>query len=339
MSTDDRRRRIAIVGAGLTGLSAARALGASGHATVLFEKSRGPGGRCATRRGEAGHFDHGAQYFTVRSAAFEKDVNAWCRLGQVVRYAPRLATIDANGALMTGSATQRFIAVPGMNTLAKLLAADLDVRCQTHITALTHDGLWSLQDEHGERYPGFDAMVLTAPPSQSAALLGPDDRFAAALQNMTMLPCWAAMLNFPRALPVAFDAAFVNHGPLSWIARDSAKPGRMPGERWLVHVGPRASRSWLEDAAEDVLPRIVGAFFAALGIAPTSPSHATAHRWRYALAAAPVDDGCWIDAERRLAIGGDWCAGSRIEGACMSGRAIAEGLQQVFCADAHFTAT
>ena len=52
--------RIAIIGAGLAGLSAARALTAAGHTPVVFEKSRGLGGRLATRRTEFGPIDHGA---------------------------------------------------------------------------------------------------------------------------------------------------------------------------------------------------------------------------------------------------------------------------------------
>ena len=50
--------RIAIIGAGLAGLSAARALTAAGHTPVVFEKSRGLGGRLATRRTEFGPIDH-----------------------------------------------------------------------------------------------------------------------------------------------------------------------------------------------------------------------------------------------------------------------------------------
>ena len=62
--------RYAVVGAGLAGLAAARALVAADRAVDLFEKSRGTGGRVATRRALGTTFDHGAQYFTVRDSGF-----------------------------------------------------------------------------------------------------------------------------------------------------------------------------------------------------------------------------------------------------------------------------
>ena len=62
----------AVVGAGMAGITCARTLVQAGHRVTVFEKSRGPGGRMATRDSEFGSFDHGAQYFTVRDERFEQ---------------------------------------------------------------------------------------------------------------------------------------------------------------------------------------------------------------------------------------------------------------------------
>ncbi|MFQ6540261.1 FAD-dependent oxidoreductase [Aphanothece stagnina] len=56
--------RIAVVGAGMAGLAAARALQAQGFAVTVFEKSRGFGGRCATRWIGDYRFDTGATFVT-----------------------------------------------------------------------------------------------------------------------------------------------------------------------------------------------------------------------------------------------------------------------------------
>jgi hypothetical protein len=61
-----------------------------------------------------------------------------------------------------------------------------------------------------------------------------------------MRGCWALMLRFPAAVDLSFDAAFVNEGPLRWIARDSSKPGRCGSETWLLH----ASAEWSEEHLE-----------------------------------------------------------------------------------------
>src|SRR5690606_33995810 len=47
------------------------------------------------------------------------------------------------------------------------------------------------------------------------------------------------------------------------------------------------------------------------------------HRWRYALPPAPRPEPCLWDRERGIGACGDWCAGPRVEGAFLSGAALA----------------
>ena len=68
--------KIIVVGAGLSGLSAARELSSRGHDVTVFDKGRGVGGRLATRRAGSAVFDHGAQFFTARSDEFQQQVDS-----------------------------------------------------------------------------------------------------------------------------------------------------------------------------------------------------------------------------------------------------------------------
>src|SRR3712207_9588128 len=70
-----------VVGAGIAGLVAARALQSSGWRAVVLDEGRGVGGRMATRRIGRGTFDHGAQFFTVRSERFDRLVAEWLEAG------------------------------------------------------------------------------------------------------------------------------------------------------------------------------------------------------------------------------------------------------------------
>ena len=92
---DSARKRVAVIGAGLAGLTAAGVLAKHGHQVVILEKARGPGGRMSTRRDGNVRFDHGAQYFTARHPRFIAQVEAWQEIGLVQRWNCLLYTSDA----------------------------------------------------------------------------------------------------------------------------------------------------------------------------------------------------------------------------------------------------
>ena len=114
-------RSIAVIGAGMAGLSCARRLAAAGLAPVIFDKGRGVGGRLATRRTFEGlQFDHGAQYVTARKDGFRKLLAEMRQAG--------VADVWEDSAC-----SERFVGTPGMNALAKHLAKGLDVRVNVEI--------------------------------------------------------------------------------------------------------------------------------------------------------------------------------------------------------------
>ena len=138
-----------------------------------------------------------------------------------------------------------------------------------------------------------------------------------------MRGCWALMLQFDHALDLSFDAAFVNSGPLRWLARNSSKPARAGAESWLLHAEAEWSEQHLEQPAEAVAALLLQAF-AALGGPP--PARWTAHRWRYADTAPPLTAGCAWSAEAGLGLCGDWLHGGKVEGAWLSGRRLAQAV-------------
>ncbi len=126
--------RVAIIGAGIAGLSCATQLARHGCAVSVFDKSRGPAGRMSTRRGEGWQCDHGAQYFTARSAEFRAEVARWQAAGAAAPWPARLAVLGDSGARAPDAALQRFVGTPRMTAPARLLAAGLPLALQTTIT-------------------------------------------------------------------------------------------------------------------------------------------------------------------------------------------------------------
>lgn len=314
-----------VIGAGWAGLTAARVMARAGRKVVVLEKSRGPGGRSATRRSDGARFDHGAQYFTARSAAFGRQLQQWLDAGLVQPWRPRLAVIGDKSAHHDPEEVSRFVAAPGMNAVCRHFAADLDCRFEQRVSTLRFDREWQLELDSGEHLQAR-RLLITAPPAQTAALLGVSDPLHDTLAEAAFNPCVAGMISFEKPFDPGFDAAFVNQpGALSWIARNSSKPGRK-GNDWVLHATAEWSRAQLEAPADQQARQLAEAFGDLVGESLPPASSCTAHLWRYAQASDPLDRGMIVDEARRLAIAGDWLSGSRIEGAWTSGRKGGEWL-------------
>ncbi len=327
---------VAIIGAGLSGLSCAQALlqAQAGHSVHVFDKSRGPSGRMSTRRGddERGPWqcDHGAQYFTARHPAFRGEVARWQQAGVAALWDARLASFDESAWSRLHTPIERFVGTPRMTSptawLAQHVAEHATTQWQTTVQRLEcHADGWAITSaEHGEHTHRYDAVVLAIPAPQAVPLLAsvaPDG--AAIAASAQMRGSWAVMLRYNAPVVMPWDGAFINTGPLRWVARDSSKPGRTGQESWLLHASPAWSEAHIEDDAASVTAALLAAFTALGGPAPLA---ATAHRWRYADTEPALTLGCWRDCKLRVGACGDWLNGGKVEGAWLSGRALASHL-------------
>ena len=322
---------IAIVGAGLAGLSCAQALSGAGHRVDVFEKSRGPSGRMSTRRGEDGgkpwQCDHGAQYFTAGDAAFRAEVARWQRAGAAAVWSGSIASFDGCRWSTPTTETERFVGTPRMTSPAAWLVQNLGeharTQWQTTVQKLErHADGWAITSaEHGALSQRYDAVLLAVPAPQVVPLLSPVwPAGAAGAACARMRGSWAVMLRYASPVTMPWGGAFINAGPLRWVARDSSKPGRKGAETWLLHASPEWSDAHLEDSAESVAAALLAAFAALGGPAPLA---ATAHRWRYADTEPALTQGSGWSASLRLGLFGDWLNGGKVEGAWLSGRALA----------------
>lgn len=305
--------RVAIIGAGMAGLSCARALVQAGFAVDVFDKGRGPGGRMSTRRveveGRQFRFDHGAQYFTARDERFRVEVAAW-------RAAGKVASWSAAGA-------EALVGVPGMNEPVRAMAEGLEVRWATRIDRLERvAGRWVLNggdDPHSD----YASLVIAVPSEQAWPLVAPfSAEFAHRAERTTSEPCWTVMAYFAEPLPLA--DTITTGDAVAWAARDGAKPGRSGSESWVLQASPGWTRDHLDDSPEHIAARLLAVFFAENDIEPAEPSYAAAHRWLYARAQPVAGESALWDASLRLGLAGDWLLAARVESAWVSGRELAD---------------
>lgn len=321
-----QKLRIAMIGAGISGLMAARTLADHGHELLVLDKARGPGGRVSTRRVEGFQFDHGAQYFTVKDKRFGRYVRSWLQAGKIAEWTGQLVSLSEGVATPKEAKPRRFVAIPGMNGLTHHLSEGLEVRFNARVMGIERGILsrgQALVLESGERLEGFDVVLCSTPAPQALPLLERSPELQARVAQVRMTGCWAVLLGFATPLPLSWEGAFVQDSPLSWVARNASKPGRGPQETWVLHGSPSWSEAHIEASPEQVLALLQQAFEQATRLSLPPPLYATAHRWRYDQSPVALGEDCLYDPQARLGVCGDWCLGGRIEGAFLSGAALA----------------
>ena len=225
--------RIAIVGAGLAGIAAGQTLRTAGCQTVVFEKSRSYGGRCATRNWDGDLVDHGAQYFTVGSSEFARAIRAGAQAAVHPIEAP---LVNRDGRPFPEK--KRYYHREGNNRLARALAEGLDIRFETPVTPPRFSsGTWEICGEN------FDRILTTAPLPQSAALFGlPSDEDANYEPCLTLLVrYWGEWLG---QSPRRYGLAHSPDDAILWSACENHKVRRIqPGRTvFVLHASAAFSR-------------------------------------------------------------------------------------------------
>ena len=320
--------RVAIIGAGLAGLVVARQLNETADITV-FEKSRGVGGRMATRYDSDFEFDHGAQFFTARTPEFRQFLEPLIDAGVVADWPASFVELrgsEVTAARQWDDAYPHFVGAPRMNEIGKHLARGLDVRLQTRVGAIekSSDG-WQLRGESQEELGCFDWVVLTAPAAQTAAL-GGSIRNLDAAASAPMRACFALLMGFEERLALGWDAALVREADISWISVNSSKPGRSSRMTLVVHSTNAWADAHVEKDAAEVRRHLVEELARVLPVDVSGATFTRLHRWRYANLDQRRGPTFFIDPDSQAAACGDWFIRGRVEAAFTSGFQLAREL-------------
>lgn len=319
-------KKIAILGAGLAGLHAARQLKDIAEVTI-FEKARGVGGRMSTRYAGSYEFDHGAQFFTAKSQAFQKFLQPLIKQNIVLPWQGKIAYI--NGQSRPHDWTEpHYVAAPRMNSLCKYLAEDQNIQLQVKVDSLRKEqGKWFLVTEKGLWHDSFDWVISTAPPEQTDALFQDQWAFQAQTRAVTMDPCFSLMLGYDQDLALDYDAGYVCNGPISWFARNNLKPGRKEkSQSLLIQSSAEWSQQNLDQDRELIIRQLLAGLPSIFGHPLPEPDYISLHRWLYAKVAIPFGGMHMLDSTAQLAACGDWCLSGRVESAFLSGDSLTQAL-------------
>jgi predicted NAD/FAD-dependent oxidoreductase len=319
----EEKRQVAVIGAGIAGLSCASTLTKAGMQVTVFEKSRSVAGRMSTRKGDGWQCDHGARYFTARDPAFQEEIAAWLEQGVAAQWHTPIGVYENQAWHSSKPSDARYVGTPWMTSPAHHLAKSLEIQTNHTITSLNRlQGQWRLHTaEHGLLDYQPDWVVLAIPAPQAFALTKVIDPAISGLHDKAQTEgCWTMMLRLNQAITMPFEAAFINDGILSWVARNNAKPQRTGEEVWVIHAQSQWSQDYIDADPLAIAAQMIAAFIALGG---KTPAEYAIHRWRYASSDTSYQERFHCDFERSIGYCGDWLHGGRVEGAWLSGQALA----------------
>ncbi|MBL1210508.1 FAD-dependent oxidoreductase [Geminocystis sp. GBBB08] len=318
--------KIAVIGAGMAGLTVAKKLTKKGLSVDVFDKGRAVGGRMSSRRTEWGYLDHGVQYFTVKNPLFqnfiaqnEEFVKAWA--GKFGRWqGTNVITIEPENP--------RYVPTIAMNNLCKKMATGLNVKLQTRIISLKKSQKWTLIDENEQLYSDYDFIIITAPPLQTIDLLGNHSFISESIRDLKMFACYSLMLIPENKLDLPFDGIEFQHPILGWICVNDSKPLR--GEKGSIII--QSNFTWAEEnlatTRDDIGEMLKNATSEVLKIKFYHHLYESVHLWRYAIPQQINDQGYYLDKSNNIGVCGDWCLNGEVESAFLSGYWLANKIYE-----------
>ncbi|WP_035992307.1 NAD(P)/FAD-dependent oxidoreductase [Leptolyngbya sp. KIOST-1] len=349
---------VVVIGAGPSGLTAAQALHRAGYSVEVVDKSRGLGGRMATRRIGKTAVDHGCRYLQPFTDVEPSPIVDLVKAGVLCLWQPERFELGATGKLAaapidTGYTAPHYSAPQGMSAIAKAMAQGLTIRRHWRATGLTPQPPgWRIEgeglDPSGEPQAQAleaKAVVIAIPAPQAAAILKPAAQNRAALQELVH-----------RLQPVDFEAVITvmagyglgatapllgqkgtagwmvtgkNHPTLRWVGLDSSK--RTDPEEAVVvcHSTPAFAARALELTDLEPAGNTLLAEATSLGAWVGSPAWMQVHRWRYGFVKRDLGSPILTSPSLPTLVGcGDWCSGGNVEGAIVSGRQAAAAIAQ-----------
>ena len=321
--------RIAIVGAGVSGVAAARVLVDAGTSVDVFDMGENPGGRLAVRDLPGplwpGHVvDVGAAFFTVADDDFELVVREWQSRGLAHPWSDECAVVTPSGTHVS-KGRMRWSAAKGLRSLARdgVAAVIEDSRCTVTFQHRVHSVVATSRAVRVDD-DLYDAVILACPDPQAQRIVDATSapELCAQLASATWNPIISHTMVFAARSWDDRGLWFIEQSDvLATIADDGSRRGDAAAVL-VAHSTPELAKVFF-DNPDDAVPQMWAEVRRALNIS-NPPESTITKRWGLAHPVTPHAEPFGIDTTGRLLVCGDgWGGKPRIEGAWLSGRRAA----------------
>lgn len=322
---------MAIIGSGIAGLTLANQLKDCTKVTV-FEKSRGVGGRLATRRATPYCFDHGAQFIKCHNAKFKSFLELMVEKGIIEPWHATFYELEAGhikSKRIWGDELPHYVGRPSMNALPKYLSQDLHIELNTEVLDIKRkNGKWQLAYSSNNDLGIYDWLVLAVPLFQALALL-PELRQVESITSLSpMKACYALMLGIEHSFELPFDVALVKNSCINLISHNSSKPGRDAAQALVIHADNEWSDVHIDTDDTWVKAQLLEETCKLLNQDLYSSSYIGLHRWRYANQSKQSGESYYLDSASQIGVCGDWFIQGKVESAFLSGYQLSQEIRK-----------
>lgn len=298
-----------IIGAGYSGLQLAQGLtGSESNSVQIIEKSRGVGGRLATRRDGQFTFDHGAQF--LRSC----DLNH----SQIRRW--------QNEGILKNLHSNTFTVLGGMTRIAKDLAKDLNIVFDSKAKRIYRfDEAWHIQDESGASFQA-NRLVLSCPLPQSLELLkNSDTPYPSSLDEVRYAKAIVFLIkDEENQEPLEAYREIQSSGIFSIASQQRKGASTHPAS--TVTMTPSWSEQHFDKSDTEIIALAYDKIVTHLPYA--SIDQITVKKWRYSHPLTIFKDQ-FIEIQPGLYLMGDAFGGPSLNGAHRSARALLEHFENL----------
>ena len=327
---------IAVIGAGMAGLVCAQELTQAGYSVIVIDKSRGVGGRVATRRLFDTKADHGACYIKPGDELSQRLITLLAQKGDLEVWTDKLYVQENSSSPIANSSLSLPSTAPkGMNVIAKFLAQGLNINRGQRVNKiiLNSQNQWHLTSETNEEFTA-SSVIVAIPAPQAVMLLETlaenllDNKFLKKLRSVEYYPAITVMAGYPDSSqqPEWKAITFKNNPVLGWIGLDSSKRKNPVQPHFVIHSSADFAEKYFESELQQVGQQILANAASDVNLQwLKNPQWMQVHRWRYAFPKTPLQQTCLTaETSSSLVCCGDWCGGNLIEAAMHSGIAAAE---------------
>ena len=314
--------KVAIIGAGISGLALANKL-QNDFEVVVFEKSRGYGGRIATRRSGEFIFDHGAQFFKAKTEEFRDFIKPMLDQNIIDIWKARFVEID-DGKITNdriwGDNPSNYVGIPSMNAIGKYMASSLDVRLSMKVANVSKGTKWELFSDTNDKIGEFDWVISAIPPKQAIDIIPDVTKLYSQISGYKMLACFSLMLGYEEQMDIGFDTALIKGADISWLSVNSSKPSSVSNSTFLIHSTNKWASQNIDKDRDWVKSYLCNELSNLIPIKTESANYIGLQGWRYAnIKKQNNNNEYFLDKENKFGLCGDWFVQGRIEAAFLSG--------------------